>query len=253
MARKVFFSFHYEEDSWRSAIVRNSWVTKPDRQSAGYIDAAKWEEIKEEGEDAIKEWIDEQMNGTSVTAVLIGTETSDREWVQYEVKKSHELGKGILAIHIHDLKNSDGETCAKGDCDFGQIGTDDDGNPIYFSQEYMAYDWINDKGYEHLGDWVENAAKDAGKMAKSSYKVNEIKVTFIVQGGAISNKYNENQPLKGAVGRVLEKTGNLGQPISNWQLRTEKGRLLDLEKKFKEENISSGSKLFLSLQVGRGG
>lgn len=254
MARKVFFSFHYEEDSWRAAIVRNSWVTKPDRESTGYIDAAKWEEIKEEGDDAIKEWIDEQMKGTSVTAVLIGAETSDREWVQYEVKRSHELGKGMLAIHIYDLKNQDQEPCAKGDCDFGQIGEDDEGNPIYFSQKYREYEWVKDNGYGNLGDWVEKAAEDAGKISKSSDKGNHnIKVTFIVQGKGASDEYNENQPLKGAVEKVLEKTGNSGQSISNWQLRTEDGRLLDLSKKFKEEGISSGAKLFLSLQAGRGG
>jgi len=34
MARKVFFSFHYERDIWRASIVRNSWVTKPDREAA---------------------------------------------------------------------------------------------------------------------------------------------------------------------------------------------------------------------------
>ncbi|MBV1767489.1 MAG: TIR domain-containing protein, partial [Methanobacterium sp.] len=140
MVRKVFFSFHYEEDSWRAAIVRNNWITKEDRQAAGYIDAADWEEIKEEGDEAIKEWIDEQMKGTSVTAVLIGAETSDREWVQYEVKKSHELGKGMLAIHIHDLKNNDQKTCAKGDCNFGPIGEDEEGNPIYFIDKYVEYE-----------------------------------------------------------------------------------------------------------------
>ena len=42
MARRVFFSFHYEKDIWRASQVRNSWVTKPDRESAGFWD---WEKI----------------------------------------------------------------------------------------------------------------------------------------------------------------------------------------------------------------
>lgn len=46
MARKVFFSFHYERDVWRAAQVRNSWVTKPDRETAGFWDSASWEEVK---------------------------------------------------------------------------------------------------------------------------------------------------------------------------------------------------------------
>ncbi|MGH7856257.1 MAG: TIR domain-containing protein [Candidatus Binatia bacterium] len=78
MARRVFFSFHYERDNWRAGQVRNSWVTKPDRESAGFWDAAAWEEVKKRGDDAIKRWIRDQMAGSSVTAVLIGRDTSTR-------------------------------------------------------------------------------------------------------------------------------------------------------------------------------
>lgn len=88
---------------------------------------------------------------------------------------------------------------------------------------------------------------------KQNDRNHKIQVSFIVQGEELSGEYNENEPLKGAVEKVLSKTGNSGQQISNWQLRTEDGRLLDLSKKFKEEKISSGAKLFLSLQAGRGG
>jgi len=80
LVRQVFFSFHYGRDIWRVNQVRNSWVVKKDREAAGFVDAAEWEEVKREGEDAIKEWIDDQMHGTSVTAVLIGNETAGRDW-----------------------------------------------------------------------------------------------------------------------------------------------------------------------------
>jgi hypothetical protein len=51
MPRRVFFSFHYERDLWRAGQVRNSWVTKPDREAAGFWDAAAWEEVKKKGEE----------------------------------------------------------------------------------------------------------------------------------------------------------------------------------------------------------
>jgi hypothetical protein len=50
----------------------DSWVTK-DRESAGFWDAAAWEEVKKKGNDAIEKWIDDQLKGTSVTVVLIGS------------------------------------------------------------------------------------------------------------------------------------------------------------------------------------
>ena len=45
MARKVFFSFHYDEDINRSMTVRNSWVTQG-KEAAGFIDKAEFEKVK---------------------------------------------------------------------------------------------------------------------------------------------------------------------------------------------------------------
>jgi len=58
MARNVFFSFHYDNDIWRAFIVRNSWVTKPNRTATGVIDKAEFEQIKKRGDTEVKKWID---------------------------------------------------------------------------------------------------------------------------------------------------------------------------------------------------
>ena len=81
MARRVFFSFHYANDVVRANQVRNSWVTKEDREAAGFIvNAAEFEKIKDKGDTAIKKAaIKDQLSGTSVTAVLIGSDTSNRD------------------------------------------------------------------------------------------------------------------------------------------------------------------------------
>lgn len=34
--------------------------------------------------------IDNRLEGTSVTVVLVEAETSDRDWVKYDIKRSHE-------------------------------------------------------------------------------------------------------------------------------------------------------------------
>ena len=77
MARRVFFSFHYDNDINRSMTVRNSWVIQG-KEAAGFIDKAEFEQIKRQGESAIHRWIDRQLEGTSVTVVLIGSETFNR-------------------------------------------------------------------------------------------------------------------------------------------------------------------------------
>lgn len=159
MARHTFFSFHYERDAWRAGQVRNSWVTQ-DRDASGFWDKAKWEEVKKNGEAAIHKWIDEQLKGTSVTVVLIGAETSLREYVDYEIIQSHKKKNGMLGIYIHNLKDVNSKTDTKGANPFSKwTFKDSDGNIV----TYPTYDWVSDDGYTNMGSWIETAAKKAGR------------------------------------------------------------------------------------------
>jgi hypothetical protein len=148
MARRTFFSFHHGRDIWRVSQVRNSWVTQ-DREAAGFWDAAEWEKVKNQSKEAILKWIDKQLEGTSVTVVLIGAETASRPYVKYEIEQSIARGNGLLGIYIHNMKDSDSKTDTKGN------------NPLPTS--YPVYDWVTDDGRKNLADWIEKAAKKAGR------------------------------------------------------------------------------------------
>src|SRR5689334_5850386 len=163
MARSAFFSFYYKKDVSRANQVRNSWVTKGDKEAAGFTDAAAFEEVEKGGDAAIKKWIDNQLSGTSVTVVLIGSETNQREYVKYELQRSYERGNGLLGIYIHQCKDLTGKTDTKGSNHFGEIGKDDNGKAVHFSVAYPCYDWIDDNGYKNMGTWIEAAAKKAGR------------------------------------------------------------------------------------------
>lgn len=163
MARKVFFSFHYENDVWRANQVRNSWVTKPDTEAAGFTDAADFEEVKKGGDPAIKRWIDNQLSGTSVTVVIIGSDTSNRDYIKYELEQSWKKGNGILGIYIHQCKDRNSKTCEKGSTSFGPIFTSSTDNKNYFFERFETYDWIDNDGYNNLGKWIEVAAKKVGR------------------------------------------------------------------------------------------
>ena len=145
MARRVFFSFEYSDVS-RAMVVRNSWVTQG--EAAGFVDAAKFEEIEQQGDDAVKAWIDEQLKNTSVTAVLVGAKTCNSKWVKYEIEQSEARGNGLLGIDISKIKDLNGATSDR--C--GRIPSG-----------YDFYLWNNDEGYKNLGDWIEKAAGDAGR------------------------------------------------------------------------------------------
>lgn len=161
--RKVFFSFHYERDIKRIGQIRNSGLTKSSIESAGFLDSVSWETIKRQGDDAIKRWILQQLNGTSVTVVLIGSETSQRDWVKYEIKESYKKGNGILGVYIHNVVDLERRTDTKGKNPLDELYIEDNGVKTYLSQIYKTYDWINDNGYNNFGNWVEEAAKKAGR------------------------------------------------------------------------------------------
>lgn len=163
MARKVFFSFHYENDINRSMVVRNSWVTQG-REAAGFIDKAEFEKVEKQGRTAICHWIDRQLEGTTVTVVLIGTQTLQRDFVSYEICKSHERGNAVIGVLIHNIRDMrTGARSLQGNV-HTVIGQYNDGSNVYFDEICDAiYDYEKDNGYRNFGVWVENAAKKHGK------------------------------------------------------------------------------------------
>ena len=159
MARKIFFSFHYERDSWRAGQVRNCNVVASEDQY-GFIDAADWESIKKKGDAAIKGWIDDQLKNTSVTVVLIGAETASREWVQHEILRSWNRGNGILGIRIRNIKDQEKKTDTPGRNPFDDFTIGEKKlstvvklyDPSY-KRSSNVYNYIK----ENIADWVEQA------------------------------------------------------------------------------------------------
>jgi MTH538 TIR-like domain (DUF1863) len=146
MARRAFFSFKYE-DVTRAMVVRNSWVTQG-KEAAGFVDAADFEKLKKRGDAAIKSWIDDQLNGTSVTVVLVASETCGSRWVKYEIDQSKALGHGLLGIDISKIEDWQKKTS-------GRCGKLPSGYPFYL--------WNTDDGFHNMGTWIESGAKAAGK------------------------------------------------------------------------------------------
>lgn len=198
MARRVFFSFHYAPDVQRAQVVRNSWVTKADRQEAGFFDSSVFESKKRTSDNALKGFLAAGLSNCSVTAVLYGSGTAYRRWVRYEVLKSFADGKGMLAIDVHSIKNFEKQTAAAGVDPLSCLGFEVSGPTCKFKERRAdgqwvwatdivsapvnslkhvlrgatnstldslcgTYDWSTNAGYANLGSWVETAAARAGR------------------------------------------------------------------------------------------
>jgi hypothetical protein len=124
--------------------------------AAGFKDASLWEETTRKGGAAIKKLIDVALVGTTVTAVLIGSKTAGREYIDYEINQSFSKNNGLLGIYIHNLEDQNGKTDIRGRNPFVDVLTS-------FGPHVKTYDWIYDDGYDNIGKWVEDAYKQMNR------------------------------------------------------------------------------------------
>jgi hypothetical protein len=188
MARRCFFSFHYQDViDFRANVVRNHNITKDD--NGGFFDASIWESSKKQGDLALKRLINNGLNNTSMTVVLIGSQTYARRWVQYEIMKSIERGNGVIGIHINGIRDKYGYVKDQGPNPFDYLGlhisndgyyatpTIWNGNQWVYYQDLSkfeinqqsaekrgsnlqlrtwlpTYDWVVNDGFNNFGNWV---------------------------------------------------------------------------------------------------
>ena len=165
MARRVFFSFHYQRDIWRVNVVRNAWCLHRNREEAGYWDASLWERTKMQGDSALRQLINQGLYNTSVTVVLIGSENYSRKWVKYEIIESYRRGNALLGINIHDIPNREGIIDYPGPNPFDHVTTDVPGwgnLRISGLLDIPIYNWKVQDGFHNIGSWVEYAANLRG-------------------------------------------------------------------------------------------
>jgi len=160
MARKVFYSFHYKPDCVRASQVRNIGVVEGNEPASDN----DWETVTKGGEDAIKQWISDQMDGRSCAVVLIGENTAGRKWIDYEIGKAWNEGKGVLGIFVHNLKDFDSKQASQGKNPFEGFTMKRDSaklsnivkayNPPYTDSK-QVYKYISD----NISGWIEEAIK----------------------------------------------------------------------------------------------
>ena len=154
MTRKVFYSFHYKTDVTRVQMVRN--IGALDKNPL--VAPNKWEELKRKGDKAVENWIDSNLKGKSCLIVLIGENTANSKWVDYEIRQAWNSGKGVVGIYIHNLKDLNGNRANKGQNPFDSIKLKN-GNKL--SNHVTCHSTSFTNAYQdianNLEDWIEDA------------------------------------------------------------------------------------------------
>ena len=198
--RRVFFSFHYQNDIWRVNQVRQSWRYNHEstRETEGFYDASIWERSKLTGPESLKGLIRNGMQNTSVTCVLIGSQTYERRWVRYELARSVIKGNGLMGVRIHLMGDRNGYTSMQGPNPLEYMGVyktngaiklaelsngrwvqyadytqavdlpptwikPHDNNVIRLSRYAGVYCYRSQNGRDNFSSWVRQAAIDVGR------------------------------------------------------------------------------------------
>lgn len=140
--RKIFYSFRFEDDVMRVQQIRNIGIIEDNRP----VSPNKWEEIQRGGRPAIQKWIDDNIARSECVVVLIGENTNLSEWVDYEIRKAWNEGKGLAGIYIHNLKDPRYGTSTKGINPFEQVELNNGRKLSEYVSVYNpatdAYNWI---------------------------------------------------------------------------------------------------------------
>lgn len=156
--RQIFYSFHFDNDVMRVQQVRNIGALEDNKPTS----PNKWEEVKKNGKAAIEKWIDDNMKGRSCVVVLVGEETAARPWVKYEIQKAWEDGKGLLGVHINNLKCPNTGKGKKGTNPFDQFTFKQGGKIVTPKCHTPTADDAYGDIADNLEDWVEIAIAQRG-------------------------------------------------------------------------------------------
>ena len=159
MKRQVFYSFHFGNDVMRVQQIRNIGAIEGNEP----VSPNNWEEIRRTGKSAVEKWIDDNMRHKSCVVVLVGSETANRKWVDYEIRKAWNEGKGLFGIYIHNLKDPRTGICKKGANPFDNVPLENGQRlsslvPCYDPNSWDAYNDIA----KNLENWVDYAIKNRG-------------------------------------------------------------------------------------------
>lgn len=157
----VFYSFHYERDAWRVQQIMN--MGKVEGQTL--LNSQQWEAVKAKGDDAVKEYIDDNMKYKSAVVVLVGAQTASRRWVKYEIAKAWDDKKPLVGIRIHGLADGKGNVDSPGANPFDLVKLEDGGNVGQYvtlhnpagANSQAVYNSIKD----NIKTWVDGAYKRA--------------------------------------------------------------------------------------------
>jgi len=103
MVRRIFISFQHDDKLQAQGFNLLRWNPNVPVE---FVGRHLLSPVDSRDPNYIRAKIREMLNGTSVTVVLIGKNTADSEWVDFEIRESLARGNGVLGIRLKGAEDA---------------------------------------------------------------------------------------------------------------------------------------------------
>jgi len=104
MARKIFISYDYDNDKhYKNLLV--AW-DKNKEFDFNFYDQSVDVSVNSDDAAAIRRVISARISDSTLFLCLIGTQTHQSNWIDWEIRKAIELKKKIVAVKINSTNSS---------------------------------------------------------------------------------------------------------------------------------------------------
>lgn len=97
--RRVFISYEGSDRMKAKGFRLLRWNKNVDVE---FQDRHLLDPVDSTNDQYIRQCIRDEIHGTSTTVVLVGENTKDSDWVDYEIERSLKDGNGLVAIKVDD-------------------------------------------------------------------------------------------------------------------------------------------------------
>lgn len=97
MSKSLFISYVYEDRGYRDAVER--WI-KTGQLGPGFVAVMESGDRRPSGDAAIRQHLEPMIRGCAGVVCLIGRDTHNHAWVQWELSVASTLSKNIVLLRI---------------------------------------------------------------------------------------------------------------------------------------------------------
>lgn len=189
----LYLAYNDECDSARVNAIRKQLLGTGRFLAEGYMPFTTWSKTKLGcSTDEIKRNIEEGLERSVATLILIGPDAATNPWIRYAIELSYTKKKPMIAVYINEIADERGDSADADLNPLERFAVMERGKKIYLSDRYATHTWsdVDDGEFDQWLDEAKSAAKPRSRMPTN--KIVDEAVAMAATGGHSSTNQDLN-------------------------------------------------------------